>query len=191
MISWVRDWYVHLLEERYLEGLEPFDSFSEVRLSGVAGRGVFATVDLPPGKLLGVYPGTKMPLADFKRKEFSNRSIRYAYILPNNYVLDPSDPFGYLPDREDLRLALVNEPPPGEEINTLPISSLNHLWYVTLREVPAGQELLTSYGSSYKRDYATAMNHSSASDYFLYREVLTSVSLRHPWLRHSVKMLLP
>ena len=125
------------------------------------GRGVQSDVFIPAGTLLGTYPGQHLSLKSFLAKEeFISRSVRATFRLSEQVIIDPTDMFGFLPNSPALRLALINEPPPGDNFNVIAISTVRYVWYLTISDVKIGQQLFTHYGENYRRDYSS----SSISD---------------------------
>ncbi len=182
-----------LSESTCLSTLPCPSTFSRVETDTPHGRAVFSTRRIPPGTLLGVYPGKHRSIDEFNtRGEYIIPALRYAYYLSHSTVIDPCDEYGEVPDTAELRLALVNEPPPGLEINVAALSSGQQVWFTSVREISLGEELLTCYGSNYPRDY---LSHASALGG---REGLSTTAIRnlehvarvYPWLQNGVKSLL-
>ena len=137
------------------------------RVAG-AGRGLYAGVPLAGGTTLGTYPGRLLDMASYLRKlSTAPAAAQYCWQLSNgNFVLDPTDRFGQLmeplPLFEELpdvltalsvptTMALINEPPPGADVNIDTYEQGNTLTFVTNREVEEGEELYLDYGQTYDR----------------------------------------
>lgn len=135
-------------------------------LGPYAGRGLFATADIPAGTVLGEYPGVIYPKAAWlARKMNSEEAVvlasRYAWTLEGgDKVLDPTLPNGELPERvvalgglisKPTLLALVNEPPAGVDVNLVPEVSQAAVAFVADRDIFKGEELWIDYGLNYDR----------------------------------------
>lgn len=178
--------YCDWLEQRYLKLPSELEALTYVEESEALGRSVFAACPIAAGTLLGVYPGQKLRRAELVAKEeFVDRSMRYSYCLDDGTVIDPTDLFGHLANKAHLRLAMINEPPPGAAVNVLPINSSRHVWYVALNNLAPGDELFTSYGTKYVRSYPSEMVKTkgkvelSNAD----KELLQIVVKQYPWLQ--------
>eukprot|EP00965_Chrysotila_dentata_P230764 6197974-Pleurochrysis_carterae.AAC.1 len=132
-----------------------------------AGRGVFTKTELPPGCVIGSYPGRLRTQAEYQYKlsQFPETSS-YCWTMPTGFVLDPTNGTGIL--CEPLRLvdglpldfgsvqttlALINEPPVGRDTN-LEIDEVacpGEVLFLTWRGVMAGEELFIDYGQNYDR----------------------------------------
>lgn len=179
-----RDW----LEQRYLRQLAKPNALTFVAQSEALGRSVFARRAIVAGTLLGVYPGQKRSGAELLAKqEFINRLMSFSYCLDDGTVIDPTDLFGHVANKDHLHLALINEPPLGAKVNVLPINSRAHVWYVVLSDVAAGEELFTSYGTKYQRNYPSEMTQTKGKVELssVDRKLLQEVAKRYPWLQIS------
>lgn len=179
----------YFTERRYLSSHKGIEDITEVRTEDKRGRGVYASEIISPGVLLGVYPGKRITIDEFFAKEtFVKRSLRYAYYISSELVLDPTDIFGYLPDVIENRLALINEPIEGESVNVLPINSYQFVWYVCIRKIFQGEQLLTTYGSLYERGYKSAMVHTEGKCEIDQetKNILMMLSKRYTWLKVGV-----
>lgn len=186
-------WALARAEQRCCAELPPIETITTVKHTSPFGRAVYASRRIAPGSLLGIYPGRKLAMRDFLEKErdcFSG--LRYAYYLSAQEVIDPTDIFGRVGDSPQLRLALINEPPPDEWINVASISSSRYVWYATVRSIEAGEQLFTTYGPNYARDYPTAPLGSGGVVGWSQDEAaeLCSLGARYPWLRQGVRDLL-
>jgi hypothetical protein len=176
-----------------LRSLTDLDEFTTVQSTASMGRGVFATRTIPAMTLLGVYPGKRVRRASFEEKKVLVAGARqYAYLLSEGWVLDPTDASGAPPDENDARLALLNEPPPDAACNVAPLRTENNIWFLTICEIPAGEQLLISYGPHFKRDYSSEMDSTDGkiilSDETVDR--IRAVGHDHPCLRAGIQHLL-
>ncbi len=115
-----------------------------VARSGIEGRGLFATADLPAGTLLLEYRGEKITKAESaRRSEAAKASARrrgrrprlYLFALNARYDLDgaiPGNPAKY-----------INH---SCEANCDVVPRRGHLWVQASRDVRAGEELTVDYG---------------------------------------------
>ena len=130
-----------------------------VRPAGRKGRGLFARALLPPGTVLGVYPGRIVPPTTDARPQGSH--FRMAW-MPG-WDLDPSLPCDGTradPQFDGFLAHMANEPSQGEALNCefvtrmyddmpVPLVELH-----TTRWVEPMSELLVSYGPGFgERDY--------------------------------------
>ena len=175
-------------ESRFLKSFKPLSEYSKVTMSEQMGRGVEVSVPVSAGSLLGVYPGEYKSIKAFlEKEEFVSRSVKSAFMISEDTIIDPTDIFGYLPDRPELRLALINEPPAGERINVFPVSSRKHVWYVAISNLEAGQQLYTNYGPVYSRAYETSnLNTRASSLSDQESESLRFAARVYPWLGRGV-----
>lgn len=180
-------------EELYLDSLPEIHTTTTVQEDSRLGRSVFASVTIPACCLLGVYPGEHKTVDNFySRDESVLPALRYAYYLSEEIIIDPCNSRGELPRCDKLRLAMVNEPPPGKDVNVIAISSSKHAWYVSIRRIAAGEEIFTSYGANYPRDYASELKQKNGhwtlttAD----RQNLEILGQRYPWLRRGANKLL-
>ncbi|KAL1530563.1 hypothetical protein AB1Y20_001464 [Prymnesium parvum] len=135
------------------------------------GRGVFAAETLPPGTVLGTYPGRLVPLGPYTRKlKIAPRTSNYCWTLGGDRgALDPTDEQGILceplPFFKDLpsldmlsidtTLALINEPSPGFDVNVKSEEVGEDVYFYTERQLLAGEELFLDYGTTYDRSSYT------------------------------------
>lgn len=137
----------------------------EVRSSPVQGRGIFAKVDIPPGTVLGAYPGRPRTPADMTAKCVAAPGARY-YCFRNarGMLLDPTDWSGAPSERPvpglpwwsvDVTLSYANEPPkasPGVNVTVEDDPKDEEgLIFVALEGIRAGGELFVDYGLDYDR----------------------------------------
>ncbi len=137
------------------------------RVAG-AGRGVFAGEDLERGCVLDEYPGRLRPPAVYMRKlQAAPDCGSFCWTLGGGHgVLDPTDASGKLmeplPFIESLpqlggsfavatTLCLINEPPPGSDVNVDSVEEGKVVTFVTGRRVSKGEELFLDYGRNYDR----------------------------------------
>lgn len=137
----------------------------DIRKSTVpnAGRGLFATVDLRAGTLLGTYPGV-VHLSPQKWAETKGLRCPSAHLnvwtLGSGILLDPSNDNGEVcdvlmwgPFSVDTRLTRINEPAPGtDQVNVAIEESADDAFFILDRDVVAGDELFIDYGNNYRRD---------------------------------------
>jgi hypothetical protein len=181
------------LEELALQLLPQIALYTKVEECHPRGRSVFALKDIPAVCLLGVYPGIHRSVSDFySRGESVIAALRYAYYLSEDTIIDPSDEFGDVANNDSSRLALINEPPPGMSVNVVALTSEHHAWFVSLRPISVGDELFTSYGTNYPRDYASELHPLHGQSTFSECDCLnlTDIGQRFPWLHDGVDKLL-
>ncbi len=184
--------YSAMRERRYVRSLLPISEMTRVEKAPGVERGVFATKYISAGTLLGTYPGHRRSIHEFMEKgEFLDNSLRYAYYLNANTVIDPSDLFGYVPDTPALRLALINEPPPGATINVVSLASESNIWYACLRAVYPGEQLLTSYGKDFQRSYPCDLSMTKGAVPCDTKDLdqILHIGRSHPWLKDSALLL--
>ncbi|XRA99583.1 SET domain-containing protein [Pycnococcus provasolii] len=127
-----------------------------------AGRGIFASCDLPAGTVLGGYPGRLLSTEAYRRKLAQvPRAAEYCWQLQDaNKVLDPTDDSGVLFEPSvpcmlfgsvRTTLALINEPAPGADVNVDTVEGSEGVTFVLSRDVTAGEELYLDYGPTYDR----------------------------------------
>ena len=133
-----------------------------------AGRGLYAGVPIAGGSALGTYPGRVLSMPAYLRKlARTPRAAEYCWQLSDGrQVLDPTDASGKLlepiPLFEPLprllpslavptTLALINEPPPGADVNIDTFEQGAELTFVTNRDIREGEELFLDYGQTYDR----------------------------------------
>lgn len=181
--------YLNLIKEEYfLKNLKPLFEYSEVIVEGDLGRGVVSLVDIPKGTLLGVYPGKYLTIDQFLEKEtFVSRSIKSTFKFSENVVIDPTDIFGFLPNKPQLRIAFINEPPPGFQANVMVLSSSKYIWYLSCLDIKKGQQIFTNYGNTYRRDYKTEESCFKCTD-TIAESLKDSVS-KFPWLSQEINVL--
>ena len=182
-----------LKEDGCLENLPSVDTFTEVRKTDGMGRGVFALRKLELGELLGIYPGRLIDEKEFlEKQEFVGRSVKYSYALEGKKVLDPTDIFGYLPDKPEARLALINEPPPGKRVSVIPLISKNHVWYIVINPTEVGEQIFTTYGPKYERDYETDLIGLLGIPKLSLEgaAALKNAAKKYTWLKKSIKLIL-
>ncbi|EFN57586.1 hypothetical protein CHLNCDRAFT_51149 [Chlorella variabilis] len=151
-----------------------FNELLAVRSSPVAGRGVFATVRIQEGTVLGAYPGrprTPQGMAD--KCTYAPAAAGYCFRTTSGLLLDPTDASGRLSTAPgpglpwlptDCTLAYINEPPKGAggtnvTVEDDPGDGLG-LLCVAARDIEPGEELFMDYGITYDRS-AYSRQHSS------------------------------
>lgn len=135
----------------------------QVGESPVAGQGLFATVDITKGQVLGAYPGVPRSAESMLQKAsaFPNCK-RYVFQTDLQVWLDPTDSAGLLVNKPngsvlhwkwDASMASVNEPPTGHAVNVEIVDGVNDLDLIfkATRDIPAGSEIFLDYGKTYDR----------------------------------------
>ena len=135
----------------------------QVGQSPVAGQGVFASVDLGEGQMLGAYPGVPRSANSMLRKaSMAPNCKRYVFQSESNVWLDPTNSAGLLVNNPnfsifswsaDASMAYVNEPPRGYAVNVEIVNGVNNLDIIfrAVCDIPAGSELFLDYGRTYDR----------------------------------------
>lgn len=133
-----------------------------------AGRGVFATRNIPQNTVIGSFPGYHSSRDEwfYNRKkgveEAAIRSQMYMWYTSTGIVIDPTDEDGYLPDeipaffglyKVPTILALINEPGRGGDTNVRCEDQKNEVLLVAERNIYEGEELFTDYGPLYDRSH--------------------------------------
>ena len=155
-------------------------NFVEERESQVegGGLGLYATMPMAEGTVLGTYPGVLRPAAKFRNKyEEIPKTATYTWRLTDNRdLIDPTDrngelqnicfggtpdfPLSYFLHEKLLRngvptlLARINEPPiGGGGCNVCSNENLEtrQVTFALSRDVYAGEELFMDYGLTYDR----------------------------------------
>ena len=106
-----------------------------------AGNGAFANIFLPKGTVLGHYRGKKLTAKQYDRLEDSS----YVWELSSKY-----GPF-YIdgkPEKYSNWLRYLNDSRDKRQ-NVEPYQSHGKLYYRTIKNVKAGQELFITYGDDY------------------------------------------
>mmetsp|Transcript_21148 Transcript_21148/g.45868 ORF Transcript_21148/g.45868 Transcript_21148/m.45868 type:complete len:227 (+) Transcript_21148:242-922(+) len=127
-----------------------------------AGCGLFAKEPIAPFVVLGEYVGQRCSYTALGAKMTRVGHDRlHAFGLGPNLVMDPTDDEGRLhPDRTPL--SFTNEPAPGGEFNALAMYSKlggpeqQKVYFVTSRQIEAGEELFICYGYDFTREYPIA-----------------------------------
>lgn len=170
---------VRLYERRPRGWLTP--GLLHVRDSRVAGRGCFAAVDMAHGTIIGAYPGRLRSGFEYaaKLRAVGPHVAEYCWKLGDRAALDPTDDRGVLYEAPGVplletaprslsagllasfskptTLALVNEPAEGSDTNIRVEIEGDEVFFITDREVAAGEELYIDYGQDYDRSsYARA-----------------------------------
>ena len=150
----------------HLQATVPF-AVQPSRVPG-AGRGLFAGAAVPGGTVLGTYPGRLIDKVSYLRKlSAAPNAAEYCWQLSDGrFVLDPTDSRGALleplPLFEQLpsvlsvlsaptTLCLINEPPPGADVNVDTFEEGTVLTFATSRDVNEGEEFYLDYGQTYDR----------------------------------------
>lgn len=178
-------------EEDYLRKLRPLAEYSEVIATTDMGRGVALTEPVGAGTILGVYPGKRVTARDFAEKgDFTARAVRSAFRHGSGLIFDPTDFFGFVPDRPEARIALINEPPPGMNLNTVPIAAEHFVWFVTISDLAPGMQLFTTYGEQYQRHYPCDVERLKKPKFSAAElACLQTLGSRHPWLVEGIREL--
>lgn len=137
--------------------------YAQVGESPVAGQGLFATVNIPKGQVLGAYPGVPRSADSMLQKaSVAPNCKRYVFQTDSHVWLDPTDSAGLLVNspnssilswKWDATMAYVNEPPAGHAVNVEivdGVSTLDLIFKATC-DIPAGTELFLDYGRTYDR----------------------------------------
>ena len=107
--------------------------------------GVFADVDLPKGMFLGQYEGRLRTYAQW-HAETEHAWNGYGLDLGNGKIIDGSPPYGNWASRINAALGT------GKAANV----SISGGRVRTLKKIPAGAELLTTYGRTFWAEYKRA-----------------------------------
>jgi len=177
-------------EQHFLKQLTPLSKTTKVITSDTSGRGVIATIDIPAGTLLGIYPGAHISYKEFLEKEqFVSRSVKSAYMFSKDIIIDPTDMFGYLTDTPDHRIALINEASPSQQTNIAAINTKRNVWYISIQDINAGAELFTNYGPQYKRNYSSSDvgNQTFSKDQI---KILQGLAAKYLWTKRGIGELL-
>ena len=135
----------------------------QVGESPVAGQGLFATVDITKGQVLGAYPGVPRSAESMLQKASAVPNCkRYVFQTDSQVWLDPTDAAGLLMTKPngsvlrwkwDASMAYVNEPPTGHAVNVEIVDGVNNLDLIfkATRDITAGSEVFLDYGKTYDR----------------------------------------
>ncbi|KAL3138036.1 hypothetical protein ABBQ38_005269 [Trebouxia sp. C0009 RCD-2024] len=135
----------------------------QVGESPVAGQGLFATVSISKGQVLGAYPGVPRSADSMLQKaSVAPNCKRYVFQTDSHVWLDPTDSAGLLihsPNSSilswkwDASMADVNEPPAGRAVNVEIVDGVSNLDLIfrATCDIPAGSELFLDYGKTYDR----------------------------------------
>ena len=177
-------------EKHFLKQLTPLSEVTKVITSDTSGRGVVASTKIPAGALLGIYPGIHISYKEFLEKEqFVSRSVKSAYMFSKDIIIDPTDMFGYLTDTPDHRIALINEASPKQETNIAAINTKRNIWYISIQDIKAGEELFSYYGAQYQREYSSS-NTASRVFHEDQIQVLLQVAKKYRWAESGITGLL-
>lgn len=131
--------------------------------STVAGQGLFATVYITKGQVLGAYPGVPRSAETMLQKASAAPNCkRYVFQTDSQVWLDPTDSAGLLVNKPngssllwkwDATMAYVNEPPSGHAVNVEIVDGVSHLDLIfkATCDIPAGSEFFLDYGKTYDR----------------------------------------
>ena len=122
-------------------------SATEIKTSTLphAGRGVFTTAKLRSNAAIGEYTGMRISTRAALAKKNDNAymfGIRDQADNRIKWVIDAADEYGSY-------VKYVNTNLDPDRINILAVTQNDRLYYVTKREIEAGEELFVSYGQSY------------------------------------------
>ncbi len=192
-MNWLRRYLDRRAEGLYLNALVPVGEITKVVRDPTLGRNVVATESIPAGSLLGIYPGIKLSISEYKKKHsFIEKAVSSSYQLSEDRIVDPTDVFGYLVDIPDNRIALINEATKKNQLNIVSLISSSNVWYFTIAQIPKDQPLYSFYGYSYRRDYLT--EHSDGDSLFKFSEseieLLKDAAERFRWLQEDIKLIL-
>jgi len=110
-----------------------------------AGKGLFAARDIPKGTKLGYYAGVYM---DEKRyNQLKNQN--YVWYIKNNLYVDAYPCKKALLRYINSFISRKQRIKMKKKYNTEPYSYGGKLWYRTIRDVKAGDELFIDYGPDY------------------------------------------
>ncbi len=131
------------------------------------GRGLFTAAEtVAAGTCLGAYSGRlRTRYAYHQKLQRVPRAAEYCWQLQSEWVLDPTDEDGILLDslpafegvegvplpRWSTTLAMINEPPPGGDVNCRIEESLKDAFVVAERDIGPGEEIFLDYGPLYDR----------------------------------------
>lgn len=151
-----------LLAPEFMNDLTVLLQF-QVGESPVAGQGLFASVDITKGQVLGTYPGVPRSADSMLQKASAAPNCkRYVFQTDSQLWLDPTDSAGLLVDKPngsvirwkwDATMAYVNEPPIGHAVNVEIVDGVDNLDLIfkATRDIPAGNEIFLDYGKTYDR----------------------------------------
>ena len=143
----------------------------KVTRGGMKMKGVVASRDLPRGTYIGTYQGDVVPLITIDEwilayqvtfgttyKTASNKMLMYGLEshASDEYIYLPTDRFGNIKRKyKDCLSLYVNEPGPGESYNIVWVinETNDKVYFFTSDHILKGQELLTTYGDVYNRNY--------------------------------------
>ena len=129
----------------------------------MAGLGLFATVTISKGQVLGTYPGVPRSAERMLQKASAVPNCkRYVFQTDSQAWLDPTDSAGLLVKKPggsvlhwkwDATMAYVNEPPTGRAVNVEIVDGVNDfdLIFRATCDIPAGSEIFLDYGKTYDR----------------------------------------
>ena len=129
----------------------------------MAGQGLFATVNIQKGQVLGAYPGVPRSADNMLQKAlFAPNCKRYVFQTDLRIWLDPTDAAGLLVSKPngsvlswkwDASMAYVNEPPAGHAVNVEIVDGVDNLDLIfkATCDIPAGTEIFLDYGKTYDR----------------------------------------
>ena len=151
-----------LLEPELRNHLSVLPHF-QVGESPVAGQGLFASVDITKGQILGAYPGVPRSADSMLQKASTAPNCkRYVFQTDSQIWLDPTDSAGLLVTKPngsgihwkwDATMAYVNEPPIGHAVNVEIVDGRDNLdlLFKATRDISAGSEFFLDYGKTYDR----------------------------------------
>ena len=147
----------------------------EVRESAGKGRGIFAARALPAGTFLTRYTGDLRTAADHQTICEAGPVTAYACDLGTDWVIDASDSshsdwahiLNHSRRKQNCDFWLSGLPESvaraAELLLPLPVPTDPYaLWYETTRDIAAGEELCTNYGTNYWDEQVCARLHKAA-----------------------------
>jgi len=132
----------------------PYDRHLEIRTSTIphAGNGVFTTVPIPKGAVLGAYTGEFITEEEFRRRSAANRWQYMMGLLdcarPNTGGLVTIDGID-----GNVFTRMNYAPPEFQNVRFEKICEAPFVKIVALRDVAAGEELWVDYGPRYRYDF--------------------------------------
>ena len=105
------------------------------------GLGLFATVDIPSGKLLIEYTGTRIPTREAREID-RRRANKYLFEIDNRFTIDGSA-------RSNLARYVNHSCDPNTEAE----SNRGRMMFRTVRKIAQGEEITLDYGEEHMELY--------------------------------------
>lgn len=105
------------------------------------GLGLFATADIPPGKLLIEYTGTRIPTRQAREID-KRRANKYLFEIDNRFTIDGSA-------RSNTARYVNHSCDPNTEAE----SNRGRLMFRTVRKIAEGEEITLDYGEEHMELY--------------------------------------